>query len=96
MGVAKKRSVLRRKIRDEQIPSRIPKGDLPGKTPGRQSRSAYSSMYVADWMPFSATVTLCIVTVAGRAGAICFQIYRAMFSEEGLETSNGGTSLIYA
>ena len=29
-----------------------------------------SSMYVADWMPFSATVTLYIFTVSGREGAI--------------------------
>ena len=29
-----------------------------------------SSMYVADWMPFSATVTLYIFTVSGSEGAI--------------------------
>ena len=30
----------------------------------------YSSMYVADWIPFSATITLYIFTVSGREGAI--------------------------
>ena len=29
-----------------------------------------SSMYVADWMPFSATVTLYIFTISGSEGAI--------------------------